>query len=355
MKTTSQLRASDWVEVRSKEEILSTLDKEGQLECLPFMPEMFEFCGKRFRVSKRAHKTCDPVNGLGGRRMSSAVHLEGVRCGGDAHGGCQARCLLFWKNAWLRKIDANGNPAPDINPAQPQRQDACSEQDVIAATRKNDNCACPDDPAFICQSTQLAQATKPIRWWDIRQYVEDYTSGNVLLSQLLGSLLFFCYDKLVWSGVGLGSALRWLYDTAQKIRGGTPYPLRLGKIPQGAKTPLARLDLQPGDLVKIRSYEDILATINEERQNRGMWFDAEMVPYCGGTYHVLDRVSRIIDEKTGHIRQFKGDCIMLEGVICRACYSRFRKFCPRGIYSFWREIWLERVEPASSDTGELNQ
>lgn len=33
------------VEVRSKEEILKTLDRKGQLNGLPFMPQMFEFCG----------------------------------------------------------------------------------------------------------------------------------------------------------------------------------------------------------------------------------------------------------------------------------------------------------------------
>ena len=33
-------RAGDWVEVRSKEEILATLDKKGQLDSMPFMPEM---------------------------------------------------------------------------------------------------------------------------------------------------------------------------------------------------------------------------------------------------------------------------------------------------------------------------
>ena len=47
------------MEVRSKEEILRSLDKNGRLQELPFMPQMFQYCGKRFRVFKRAHKTCD--------------------------------------------------------------------------------------------------------------------------------------------------------------------------------------------------------------------------------------------------------------------------------------------------------
>ena len=51
------------MEVRSKEEILRTLDKSGRLEGLPFMPQMFQYCGQRFQVYKRAHKTCDTVSG----------------------------------------------------------------------------------------------------------------------------------------------------------------------------------------------------------------------------------------------------------------------------------------------------
>ena len=43
------------MEIRSKDEILNTLDRDGCLDGMPFMPEMFAFCGKRFQVYKRAH------------------------------------------------------------------------------------------------------------------------------------------------------------------------------------------------------------------------------------------------------------------------------------------------------------
>src|SRR2546425_7542236 len=98
-------RAGDWVEVRSKEEILRTLDKRGELDNLPFMPEMLEFCGKRLRVASSAHKSCDTVTPAGGLRLDDAVHLEGVRCNGAAHDGCAAGCLTFWRGAWLKRVD----------------------------------------------------------------------------------------------------------------------------------------------------------------------------------------------------------------------------------------------------------
>ena len=58
------------------------------------------------------------------------------------------------------------------------------------------------------------------------------------------------------------------------------------------------------------------------------------------------RVSRILDERTGKLIKMKTDSIILEGVYCQARYSNCRMFCPRAIYSYWREIWLERVNDA---------
>src|SRR5438093_610554 len=67
MKSSSErLYPGDIVEVKAPDEILQSLDIDGTLGNLPFMPEMVEFCGKRFRVSRRALKTCiyGPVIGM---------------------------------------------------------------------------------------------------------------------------------------------------------------------------------------------------------------------------------------------------------------------------------------------------
>ena len=57
----------DLVEVKTPDEILQTLDAAGALDHLPFMPEMLEFCGQRFRVSRRALTVCtyEPGTPLG--------------------------------------------------------------------------------------------------------------------------------------------------------------------------------------------------------------------------------------------------------------------------------------------------
>jgi hypothetical protein len=102
-----KLKAREWVEVRSREEILGTLDERGRFENVPFMPEMLEYCGERMQVASSAHKTCDPAhNPWTIRRVTNAVHLEGARCDGEGHGGCQAGCLIFWKRfRFVRELD----------------------------------------------------------------------------------------------------------------------------------------------------------------------------------------------------------------------------------------------------------
>jgi hypothetical protein len=96
-------------------------------------------------------------------------------------------------------------------------------------------------------------------------------------------------------------------------------------------------------MVRVKPYEEILATLDADNKNRGLYFDAEAVPFCGHSYRVLSRVTKILDERTGRMVNMKTPSLILEGVYCQARYSDCRMFCPRAIYSYWREIWLERV------------
>jgi hypothetical protein len=350
MQTKRKLRVGDWVEVRSKEEILQTLDSDGRLEGMPFMPEMLAFCGQKFQVHKQAHKTCDySVYPYCTRRLSRTVHLE-TRCGGEAHGGCQAGCLLYWKEAWLKVISGNaGNFTIQRVEARGERNSnadpsaGCRESDLWArvqiSPRKDGT------PTYVCQMTQVPYATTPLAWWDLRQYTEDYLSGNVTLRRILSGFIYSMYYNLSEAGIGVGPAMRWLYDKFHPVWGGTLFPRKPGLIPEGKPTPLMTLNLQPGELVRVKSHEQILQTVNIANKNRGMHWDAELVPYCGGTYKVLKRVTKIISERTGKMQEMKSPCIILDSVVCQARYSSCRMLCPKGMYPYWREIWLERVGP----------
>jgi hypothetical protein len=336
----SRLRAGDLVEVRSKEEILATLDSNGRLDGMPFMPEMLQYCGRRFKVYKRAHKTCDTVFPIRGRRMSRAVHLE-TRCSGEAHGGCQAGCLIFWKTDWLKRVRADEKPSENIQLVKLQRgtAGACTEKRVWDCTQVDAN---DPQPTYICQATQVPYATTDLRWWDIRQYIEDYTSGNVGLRTILIAVtnnVVFRLSKLR----GIGWRVRRIYEHTAPRLGAPKWPKLRGSIEIGKPTPTSSLNLHPGELVRVKPHETIIATVNRGNHNRGMSFDKEMVPFCEGEYKVLKRVTKIINERTGKMQEMKTPSIILDDVFCQSRYSECRLFCPRSIYSFWREIWLERV------------
>jgi hypothetical protein len=101
----------------------------------------------------------------------------------------------------------------------------------------------------------------------------------------------------------------------------------------------------------VKSLEEIEKTIDAGQRNRGLRYDWEMIEYCGRTMVVRSSVEQIINEKTGRMMKFGNPCIILEGGICPSRYSdRGRVACPRAIYSYFRENWLERVEePGKSD------
>ncbi len=96
------LRPGDVVEVRSAAEIRATLDAEGRCRGLYFMPGMWAHCGRRFRVLHPVERMMSEKTGEM-RTLSRTVILEGMTCDGKAHGGCQRGCLVFWKDAWLRR------------------------------------------------------------------------------------------------------------------------------------------------------------------------------------------------------------------------------------------------------------
>ncbi|WP_284735833.1 hypothetical protein [Dongia deserti] len=338
------LKTGDWVEVRSKQEILVSLDSKGRLDGLPFMPEMFQYCGQRFKVYKRAHKTCDTVNGTGGRRLPGGIHLD-LRCDGKAHGNCDAACLLFWKEAWLKPVKGPEQPIElqscttgDEN-GESASGGGCAEQDVRNATSRQ----LLGETRYVCQATELPHYTSRLRWWNIFQYVEDYRSGNVSAGRLIRGFVYASFSELCHRLSRLAPLLQWLYDRVQAPWGGIPYPRRKGTIPVGQATLSSTLNLQPGDLVRVKSYKSILETLDSANKNAGLFFDAELVPYCGGTYRVRARIRQFVDERSGEMSFLRTPAVILEHVWCQSRYSACRMLCPRSIYSWWREAWLERV------------
>jgi hypothetical protein len=316
--------------VRSASEIFATLDDRGTLDGLPFMPEMLKYCGRTLPVTQRADKTCAGDGVV--RRMYNTVHLQNIRCDGSAHDGCQAACLMFWKEAWLERLENGSTPAPS---ALGEDEQAYVAETLEPATRDTGESGAT---RYRCQATDIPSASERLRFRQADQYVRDVHNWSI--RKIVRGLVIEVFN--LWQRF----STRRLPERL-RIFGGNTYPFVAGKLEKG-KTPSAKLDLSPGDLVRIKSKHEIEATLDTTNRNRGLSFDGEMSNYCGRTARVRARVNRLIEESTGEMVDIKSDCIILEGVVCAADYHRF---CSRAIYPYWREVWLEKVDDAPGRNG----
>jgi hypothetical protein len=256
------------------------------------MPEMAAYCGRRMMVDGRAEKICDTVHYSGSRRLPNTVLLTDLRCGGSAHDGCQAECRLFWKEAWLRRVKDEAQPPASFPPRDLEV--------LVERAARNESRDSEAGRRWCCQTTELPKVSTHLRLWDPRAYVRELTSGNV----------------------GIRKFVR---VTARAV---VQEPMRkLGLIPEVHLPGTSKaahveppLNLPPGELVQVKTKEEIAATLTPEGRHRGLWFDREMMPFCGGTFRVRQRIRRFINERDGRMIELKND-------------------------------WLRRVEPAASASG----
>lgn len=304
------LYPGDVVRVRSLREVVATLDGDGTLQALPFMPEMAAFCGKQFRVYRRLEKTC--VEGYGARVLADTVILAEARCDGSAHDGCQRHCALLWKEAWLQRVERG---AASAAAAQAQVQAGAAP-----AWRTKSG---PD--RYFCQSTELGKATKYLFPISVKRCTAEYCARNFDWRKCLQFLWIPLVVKIKTKLFGLRAVQ-----------------------PVGAsdQTPAEELGLQPGEWIEVKTPAEIGLTLDRRGRNRGLAFTPQMLPFCGRRYRVRSRVDRAILEETGAMRQFK-NTVILEEAVCDG--HTILGGCARDVYHYWREIWLRRVQNLQAD------
>jgi hypothetical protein len=104
---------------------------------------------------------------------------------------------------------------------------------------------------------------------------------------------------------------------------------------------VANTRLKAGDLVRVRSRQEIEATLDNWRELKGCAFLEYMWQYCDTTQRVLQPMERFLDERDYRVKKCKG-IILLDGVICHGTPTFGR--CDRCCHLFWREEWLEKID-----------
>ena len=186
-----------------------------------------------------------------------------------------------------------------------------------------------DKDHYFCQSTELSKTVEAFpgrrKLWSVRIPLREIRNGDRSVSEVL---------KLV---------VLWGWHSLWRAATGEPWFRGPNK-----QTPNESLDLKPGDVVRVKSRAQIVETLNQKSRNRGLGFCHEMTRCCGEAAKVLYRVDRVIDERTGEMRELH-DTVALQSL--RNNETLFDKClcahelgdCPRGELMYWREIWLERA------------
>jgi hypothetical protein len=228
-------------------------------------------------------------NKTGLRRMRDVVTLTEIHCSGSAHDGCQAECQILWKDAWLRRL-----------PDRP-RVSATQGPDAPAAIAGPGAGPETGDRTYFCQMTALWEASHLSI--DVGR-IFDHCSPEILA----------CFNRPSDPHFSL-----------RRISGGQDnltcrLPVR--------DRPTADLHLEAGDAVVVRSKDEIARTLVNGR-NKGLWFDRDMIRFCGRPAIVRRRVNRIIHEATGKMVVMKTPCLTLEGVLAT---GEFLRLCPTRVY-----------------------
>lgn len=291
------------VQVHELDYVLATLDSDGKLEGLPFMPEMAALCGQPFRVTRQVERTC--VAGAGMRQMRNTVFLDSARCDGQAHDGCQRACQMFWKTAWLFPIQAIPSRTGDA---------PISRRPASLPTRIGER--------YVCQSTELAGATLPLSRWSVMPFLREIANGDL--------------SWPAFARIAARAARRRLFPGREsESLAGTP-----GKKSRGT------LGLASGDWVDVKDAAGIVESLDEHGTNCGLGFTPTMIPALSQRHRVLYPIRKIILEQDGTMVHLS-NTVVLDGVVCQGnCVNQ----CPRAEYLYWRESWLDRADGALIST-----
>jgi len=87
---------------------------------------------------------------------------------------------------WLKRVR---NAQTD----RPGAEQAAGKTDGVSVLRRTSYAGTradwtESDPRYACQLTELFRATERLPWWDVRQYLEDYESGNASLAECSAAL-----------------------------------------------------------------------------------------------------------------------------------------------------------------------
>jgi len=102
--------------------------------------------------------------------------------------------------------------------------------------------------------------------------------------------------------------------------------------------------IETGDLVQVRSMDEINQTLDRFGYTKGCKFMAQMENYCGQQYRVAGKVDKFFDE--ARFRRLScRNIVLLEKVYCDGSSVHG---CDKMCLLFWRTEWLQKLNSVES-------
>jgi CelD/BcsL family acetyltransferase involved in cellulose biosynthesis len=317
----SDLGPGDFVRVRRLEDILGTLDENGYSRGCKFSAPMVRFCGQAYPVLKEVERYFDHARGA--MLASRGVFLlEEACCDGSAFpeaGGCDRRCLHFWRREWLEPVpalvSAGGSPDPDL-------VGSLASQSGLEH----------------CQLWAGCSGRAERLPWRLRR------GGRALLQALsaagsrLGSGAFDVF------GGAAKQILRLLRSASSpQAVSSDPPPSSGGKKKHAAPShPTA--SFHPGTLVRVRSWPEIENALEAGNGAQACVTRHALQRFCGQEYRIAHKVNQYYHQARDQLLPCH-TVYLLEGVRCDGAGNPETSGCDRACYVFWHSEWLEPVEP----------
>ena len=101
--------------------------------------------------------------------------------------------------------------------------------------------------------------------------------------------------------------------------------------------------LRRGQMVRIRSQAEILATLDADGKLEGLPFQPEMLKFCGGAFRVFRRAEKVFLDHHYYVARLK-NTVLLQDL---RCDGTAHGGCQMGCKLLWKEAWLK-----PDDSGE---
>jgi hypothetical protein len=108
---------------------------------------------------------------------------------------------------------------------------------------------------------------------------------------------------------------------------------------------LLRHDLVVGDLVEVRSWAEIRATLDAHGCLEQLPFMPEMLAMCGRRAHVFRCVHRLFDYRKSRQMRHMDGAVLLAGAVCDGSKHGG---CEAACHTIWKSAWLRRVDGSES-------